>query len=347
MTMAADKVQQVMSILCITEVTEKNVDALRESVAYVVAGDLATPRGRKAIKSVIDNMLKGTPTPEPEPAPVHEEPAQIPTPTPAPAPAPKPAGVVRHEKFDECKEMIECGLIPYIYGPAGTGKTRFAQDIAKELGMEFYMTGSVQMVHELIGFVDANGNYNDTPFYHALTEGGMFLFDEIDGSSPEALTAINSVLANRTLAIPKFGVVKAHENFRMIAAGNTKGTGPDDMYCSRVQLDAATLDRFVLEEFDYSENIEMMLAKDDRELVEFVHDLRKAVKMCDAKYVVSYRGIEKFVTLSNLKAFQSRPEHALCKSFMEQMNDDDAMVIASNLSKLSNKYVRMVRRAYM
>jgi MoxR-like ATPase len=91
---------------------------------------------------------------------------------------------------------------------------------------------------------------------------------------------------------PVVGNVKAHPNFRLIAAGNTPGMGATDMFTERQALDAATLDRFVVFKFDYDPRIEELLAKGNKELLDFIRGLRKAAEKNQQRIVLGYRVIQ-------------------------------------------------------
>ena len=246
---------------------------------------------------------------------------------------------IHHEKEELITKLVERNLPVYLYGPAGTGKTSVCISIAKKLGLKFYFSASVTQEHKLTGFVDANGKYNDTPFFHAFTEGGLFLIDEMDNSAPEVLTLLNAAIAQRMFVIPKYGVVKAHPDFRIIAAGNTLGTGADSEYVSRVQLDSATLNRFIPVSFDYSLAIEKAIAKDN-ELVDFVHSLREAISESGISYVISYRNITYFDKLKEVL-----PENeALKVAFTGYMDNDNLSMVVANLDSC-NKYSKMLEKA--
>ena len=246
---------------------------------------------------------------------------------------------IHHEKEELITKLVERDLPVYLYGPAGTGKTSVCISIAKKLGLKFYFSASVTQEHKLTGFVDANGKYNDTPFFHAFTEGGLFLIDEMDNSAPEVLTLLNAAIAQRMFVIPKYGVVKAHPDFRIIAAGNTLGTGADSEYVSRVQLDSATLNRFIPVSFDYSLAIEKAIAKDD-ELVDFVHSLRDAISESGISYVISYRNITYYNKLKEVL-----PENeALKVAFTGYMDNDNLSMVAANLDSC-NRYSKMLEKA--
>lgn len=196
----------------------------------------------------------------------------------------------QHAQFNTIKTCIQSNIPVYLCGEAGTGKNYTLMEVAKELDLEFYFTNSVQQEYKLTGFIDAGGNYHETEFYKAFTKGGLFFLDEIDASIPEVLVLLNAAIANRYFEFPN-GRVDANPNFRVVAAGNTVGSGADEMYTGRLTLDQATLDRFVIINFDYDRNVEMNLAKGNEHLVNFVRELRKSAKTQGIRATFSYRCI--------------------------------------------------------
>lgn len=197
---------------------------------------------------------------------------------------------VKHEKFDMIKACIENDIPVYLAGPAGSGKNYTLEQISWELGLEFYFTNSVQQEYKLTGFIDAGGVYHETEFYKAFKNGGIFFLDEMDASIPEVLVLLNAAIANRYFEFPN-GKIKAHKNFRVVAAGNTVGSGADEMYTGRLVLDQATLDRFAIIDFDYDRNIEMHIAKGNKELVDFVEEIRTEANTNGIRATFSYRCI--------------------------------------------------------
>ena len=197
---------------------------------------------------------------------------------------------VKHEKFDMIKACIENDIPVYLAGPAGSGKNYTLEQISWELGLEFYFTNSVQQEYKLTGFIDAGGQYHETEFYKAFKNGGIFFLDEMDASIPEVLVLLNAAIANRYFEFPN-GKIKAHKNFRVVAAGNTVGSGADEMYTGRLVLDQATLDRFAIIDFDYDRNIEMHIAKGNKELVDFVEAIRTEANTNGIRATFSYRCI--------------------------------------------------------
>lgn len=197
---------------------------------------------------------------------------------------------VKHEKYNLIKSCIENNIPVYLAGPAGSGKNYTLEQISWDLGLEFYFTNSVQQEYKLTGFIDAGGVYHETEFYKAFKNGGIFFLDEMDASIPEVLVLLNAAIANRYFEFPN-GKIKAHKNFRVVAAGNTVGSGADEMYTGRLVLDQATLDRFAIIDFSYDRNIEMHLAKGNAELVDFVETIRTEAEQNGIRATFSYRCI--------------------------------------------------------
>jgi cobaltochelatase CobS len=199
-------------------------------------------------------------------------------------------GKVRHEKHEIILSCVKENIPVYLVGEAGTGKNHTLQEVAEDLNLQFYFTNSVQQEYKLTGFIDAGGVFHETEFYKAFKDGGLFFLDEIDASIPEVLVLLNAAIANRYFEFPN-GRIDAHPDFRVVAAGNTCGSGADELYTGRLVLDSATLDRFVVIEFDYDRNIELHLAEGNEALVNFVRSMRKFAKENGVRATFSYRCI--------------------------------------------------------
>lgn len=193
----------------------------------------------------------------------------------------------QHRSFPTLLKILEQKLNVYICGPAGSGKTTAAQNCAEALNVPFYFTGAIASEYKLTGFIDAQGKIVSTDFRKAYENGGLFLFDEIDASFPQAVLAFNAALANDFMDFPDKRVQK-HENFYCIAAANTIGMGADRQYVGRNQLDAASLDRFVFLDWQYDENLEQELAE-NKTWTYKVQKIRKIVNEKKIRFVVSPR----------------------------------------------------------
>lgn len=247
-------------------------------------------------------------------------------------------GVV-HEKFDTVLQLVGADIPVFLTGAAGTGKNVICKQVAEALGLEFYFSNAVTQEYKLTGFIDANGTFHETQFYKAFTEGGLFMLDEMDASIPEVLIILNAAIANRYFDFP-IGRVEAHENFRLVSAGNTFGTGADLEYTGRFQLDAASLDRFAVVEIDYSEAIEKALAVGDTELIEFIRAFRNAVEAAGIKHLATYRAIER---IKKLDGVIENTAEVLKMCITKGLSCDDISIISKNISDLigsSNKYLK-------
>lgn len=242
---------------------------------------------------------------------------------------------ILHPKFDTVLKKVAMGDAVYMYGPAGSGKNILAQQVAKALGLDFYYCSTITQEYKLEGFIDAGGVYHETELYRAFKNGGLFMLDEMDASCPEALIILNNALEQGYFTFP-CGVVKASENFRCIAAGNTCGHGATIEFNGRMKIDEATLNRFSIEYMGYDERIELACAGDDNELVEFIHELRKASQKSGMYLVLGYRNIKRVAKYSAVFGIKSALESDILRG-MER--DDIRQLVGACNTAGNNKYM--------
>ena len=238
-----------------------------------------------------------------------------------------------HYQFENILKLVGADIPVLLVGPAGSGKNHTLEQVAESLDIDFYFSNAVTQEHKISGFTDANGAYHETQFYKAFTKGGLFFLDEMDASIPEVLLVLNSAIANRYYDFP-VGRVEAHEDFRVVAAANTFGTGADNMYVGRQQLDAATLDRFAVLDFDYDEDVERELAVNE-DLYDFIREVRKSIVDNDIRYTVSMRATINATKLHEVMELNTIMESVIFKG----MDKSDLNMVARNMDKLrSNEY---------
>lgn len=242
-----------------------------------------------------------------------------------------------HKKFEEIVKIVKKGVPLMLTGPAGSGKNHTLEQVADALGLEFYFSNAVTQEYKLTGFIDGNGKYQETQFYQAYKNGGLFFLDEVDASLPEALITINCAVANGYYDFP-VGRVNAHKDFRIVCAGNTYGTGADMIYVGRNVLDGATLDRFVTIEFGYDENVEKKLAYDE-ELYNFIANLRKVVNENSLRYIVSMRAI---INATKLLEIGMDKKNILKSAVIKNMSIDDLNIIINRIDS-SNEWAKEMR----
>lgn len=160
--------------------------------------------------------------------------------------ATKPTEGVVHAMYGKIAKVIAKRQHVYLVGPAGTGKSTIPAQIAKQLGLEFsaMSCGTTDAKFDYVGYRDGNGVLHSTLFRQRYENGGVMLLDEMDNASPDVLVTLNQALSNGEMAFPD-KMVKMHEDFICIGAGNTFGSGATAQYVGRSPIDMATLNRFV------------------------------------------------------------------------------------------------------
>lgn len=247
---------------------------------------------------------------------------------------------IQHEKFETVLKFVANDEPVFLTGPAGSGKNVICKQVAQALGLDFYFSNAVTQEYKLTGFTDANGNFHETQFYKAFTQGGVFMLDEMDASIPEVLVILNAAIANRYFDFPApIGYVEANPNFRVIAAGNTTGHGADYEYVGRNQLDGASLDRFALVEINYSEAIENSVANGNIELADFCRDFRQSANKAGIQVIISYRAIGRLAKMVQLLDIREALETCLIKG----LEKDDINMIYQGL-KRDSKYKSTLRQ---
>lgn len=212
------------------------------------------------------------------------------------------------------------GRFPWLFGPAGSGKSTIARQVAEALNLPFYSVSSLQQKYELEGYTDATGKLVETTFYKAAKEGGIFLFDEASTTSAEVQVAFNNMLANLVYNFPKEGMITAHKDFHIIAADNTTGRGGNKTYSARYSMDASTLDRYIPIEVDYTMEQDMMMAANDSELVTFLRDLRKVINEANLTYTASPRAAKAIKAMQQMDCFTETEAFnlGLCSGWKKQ-----------------------------
>ena len=253
-----------------------------------------------------------------------------------------PKGPVRHAEYETIMTCLEEGVPVYLHGPAGSGKNHTVEQIAKEQGWEFYFTNSVQQEYKVTGFVDAGGVFHDTEFYKACTSENecIFFLDEIDASIPEVLVLLNAAIANGYFEFPNGRIKWNKKRLHFVCAGNTVGSGADEMYTGRMVIDQATLDRFAFVPYDYDRNIELKITNGNVELVDFVHGIRDIAKERGIRATFSYR------CMLMLKKLEGKIELSkLLKICVFKGMDEDTLNIFKGECKYKtgNKYYEALR----
>lgn len=241
--------------------------------------------------------------------------------------------------FENILHLVAAHENVYLYGPAGSGKNTIAEQIAEALGVEFFYQNTLVTKFDISGYKNAQGEYEETPFYKAWKNGGLFFADELDNSTAEAIIALNAALANGYYTFPNGSEkVAKHPDFYCIAAGNTNGQGATEEYCGRYQMDESSRDRFALIEIDYNKEVEESICGGHLDILDFVRDLRSVAKSLQIKLICGYRAV------SRLAKFYDMDTKFVLNSFIfKGLSVDDIREIAAALSS-ENKYMKEIKK---
>lgn len=153
----------------------------------------------------------------------------------------------------------------YLYGHSGVGKTSLASQVCAATRrrrvrlnhsvntQEAHITGQWTVVPEQHGDTVINvTKFQLGPLPLCMINGWTLLIDEYDRAPPSVCSVYNAILeGDERLHIPdappEYRYVDAHPDFRIIATGNTNGSGDDSgLYQATMTQDAATIERFGL-----------------------------------------------------------------------------------------------------
>lgn len=200
-----------------------------------------------------------------------------------------------HKEFKNCLFLCQQERQLFIAGPAGSGKTTLASQIAKALDLNFkHISCSAGMSEaHLLGRMLFDGTYVKSDLVECYENGGVFLFDEIDAADANTLLIINSALANGVLSVPnrkENNHALRHKDFICVCAGNTWGNGSFE-YQGRNHLDAAFLDRFSISKVlvDYDKELEQDICGEHKEVFTTFQKVRENVTKARIRRVVSTR----------------------------------------------------------
>lgn len=194
-----------------------------------------------------------------------------------------------HEKLPLVLRTLSARLPLFLVGEAGSGKTHLVEQVAEVLGLNFYCISvcAQTTASSLLGYMNATGEYVRSLFREAYENGGVFLLDEVDNGNPNVLSVLNASISNHVCSFPD-KMVKKHPDFVLCASGNTYGHGANRKYVGRLEIDGATLDRFVFIEIGYDEKLENKICG-SKEYAKLVQTIRHKAEELKLRNIISPR----------------------------------------------------------
>lgn len=245
----------------------------------------------------------------------------------------------KHKVFESVLNRVVRGRNIYLWGPAGTGKSYLAKQISDALGLPFYSETTLQDPFDLKGFKDASGRYQETQFYKAVKGGGVFNLDEGDATAADVFVVVNTLLANGYFSFPNGERLDVHPDFHFICTANTCGLGATQEYNGRFKMDESTRDRFSFIYVAPDPEIEMEMAGNDAEIIEFAYGVRKAIKKANGLEFNCSARVIKALALSS--EYNESPEDTLDAEFIKGRSIDNVKTLVYNMDVPStNKWMK-------
>lgn len=210
-------------------------------------------------------------------------------------------GAIFHEKFDDILTMVLQNDAPYMYGPSGCGKTYMIQNqLAKLLGIDVVTNGYVLYEQDILGYTNSGtGAYVPSNFYRCYKFGDIIFFDELDNGIANATTVLNSFLTGSDTdkyVFPNGEQVMRNPNFRILSAGNTKGTGKTLAHNTRQKMDESVMQRLTPIEIGYDNRIEKQILIDYPGWYDFAINFRHAIESIPSEHGGDVNSIGTFTT---------------------------------------------------
>ena len=238
-------------------------------------------------------------------------------------------GEIFHSKI---REIIRCLLVgdwPYMFGPSGAGKGFIVKQVGELLGQEVIDGGKIGEVHTILGYIDAQGRFRATPGFVACVNGSIIFYDEFDNGNSDSRVAINTIYSNLRDKIDnpsskqyiRFAGeidVPINPNMRMVAAGNTDGSGKDSDWPDRYPTDESIKERYKVIYIPYDNRVEEKILKNFPEWYKFFVNFRK---VCE-DYSESQDKITTLGNASTRDAADIRRDVTLNSKTMSEMIDE-------------------------
>jgi MoxR-like ATPase len=139
--------------------------------------------------------------------------------------------VGRERELDLLLAAVATGRDVVLEGPPGTSKTTILKAITREWGVPLVLAeGNAELTPaKLLGYHDparvmsegyGSATFVDGPLVQAMRSGSFLYLEEFNRAPEDTLNALLTAIADRSLSIPRVGVVDARPTFRVLASMN-------------------------------------------------------------------------------------------------------------------------------
>jgi len=245
-----------------------------------------------------------------------------------------------HPQTETALAQIARGRNIMLFGPAGTGKTEWAQQLAAKTGRPFALiscdagTDGATLVGMTVPDAAGGVTWQDGQLTRAIrTPGCVVCIDEPSVARAGALFVLQNVLANRVLFVSETGMrVPVASGVVFVATDNTNGTGGGSRrgYTDTNRLNAAFLDRFGVRV-----SIDYLPAKDEAqaivsytgctvELAELLVNAAAVTRQAaDAQTLQHGIGLRRLLSWAELLQDGIDPESAFCSAVLNCAAEQD------------------------
>jgi MoxR-like ATPase len=139
--------------------------------------------------------------------------------------------VGREHELDLVLSAVAAGRDIVLEGPPGTSKTTILRAITSEWGIPLlFVEGNADLTPaKLVGHHNparvlredySADNFVAGPLVEAMREGGFLYIEEFNRAPEDTVNTLLTAMADRTIAVPRVGIIEAKPTFRVIASMN-------------------------------------------------------------------------------------------------------------------------------
>jgi cobaltochelatase CobS len=246
----------------------------------------------------------------------------------------------------ELKDVIlalEVNIPCYVWGHKGSGKSELFEQVCARTNrpmLRVQHSANTEESHIIGQWTVKGGNthFELGPLALAMKHGWTLVLDEYDFAQPSVLAVYQPVLEGKALVIKEapaeMRVIEPHPNFRLVATGNTNGSGDESgLYQGTLIQNSANYDRFGMvihkqympkdKEIIMLQNRAKLTPKDADKMVQFATEIRQAFDGAKMSDTISPRTL---IYASQIGIMRGSFAHGLEKSFISKLSKVDREV---------------------